>query len=59
MAGAAVGAILRHAPKLVAGTSAVVAFFAVAVATRVLTLADLRLVVGRQTEVAASAPALR
>ena len=49
IAGAVVGAILRSAPELVAGAAAVGAFFVVAVAARVLTLADIRLVVGRGT----------
>jgi O-antigen/teichoic acid export membrane protein len=57
IAGAAVGAILRSAPELVTGAAAVAAFFAVAVAARVLTLADIRLVIGRRGEAAASATA--
>lgn len=57
LAGAAVGAILRSAPEIVTGAAAVGAFFAVAVAARVLTLADIRLVVGRQRDATASATA--
>lgn len=57
IAGAVVGAMLRNAPELVTGAAAVAAFFAVAIAARVVTLADLRLVVGRGPDAAASVTA--
>jgi O-antigen/teichoic acid export membrane protein len=59
MAGVAVGAILRHAPEIITAGAAVAAFFTVAVAARVLTLADLRLIIGRGPEAPASATASR
>jgi O-antigen/teichoic acid export membrane protein len=59
IAGALAGAILRDQPELVAGSAAVAAFFGVAVAARVLTLADLRLVIGRGRDATASATASR
>jgi lipopolysaccharide exporter len=59
IAGAAVGAILRNAPELVTGAAAVAAFFTVAVAARVLTLADIRLVIGRRADATAPATAPR
>jgi O-antigen/teichoic acid export membrane protein len=47
IAAAAAGALLRDLPELMTAAGAVAAFFAVAIATRAVTLADVRLVLGR------------